>query len=191
MGLGDYAGSGKGQNDSTDSNQSSDSKSSSNSSSSSGSTDEFPKFKRKQPQYVLKKVMGDYKLEQYPNTVAMEFQKDWYSAPWEPADHLPGNWEEVWWDEDQFKLDKYIVEEELNEDLLKMLKDNPEVAIRMLRKAKESYNSEGDTSEAAKRRRCDVCGSLINLCRSDYEEIGTKIACKEHTLTELKEEGLV
>lgn len=162
------------------------------SSSSNNSTgNNFPKYRRRAPQAVIKtNEDGDLESQFYPHTPELAFKKDWYTAPWEPADALPGNWEKIWWDEQSLKHSAHIVESELGEDFMELMKEDAGTAVRMLNRAANTYNTEkGPRSNTI--RDCAVCGTELNLLEGDSREINNRVVCSSHNVEELHDAGLL
>lgn len=189
MGLKDVADGAK-SSGSNSSNGSRKSRNTSKSSSGNSTGNNFPKYRRRAPQAVIKEDSdGNLESEFYPHTPELTFKKDWYTAQWEPADALPGNWQKIWWSEQSLKHSSHIVEEELDEDFMELLEEDPKSAVRVLNRAARTYNTEKSATKGLSRD-CAVCDESIHLLKDDYEEVNNRVVCSNHNARDLASAGL-
>lgn len=186
MGLGDFK---KGD----DSDTSRDDNGSSNESSNSSTS---YKYDKRMPYAVIKAEGGvfepeGYSADMYPNTRELTFRQPTETHHgWKLHEEQPSEWKEVWWSKDSFDLACRKVDEVLNVDLERLVKENPELALEAVRDANKQWSSDNNANEASKRQRCYVCDSLIHLYYGDYERVDTHVVCEEHTAAELAESGI-
>jgi len=190
MGLKDVADDAKSSGRKSSNSGSRSSSKTSKSSSGNSTVDNFPKYRRRAPQAVIREDNeGNLESEFYPHTPELTFKKGWYTAPWEPADALPGNWQKIWWDEQSLKHSSHIVEEELGEDFRELLEEDPKSAVGVLNRAARTYNTEKSASEGLSRD-CAVCNESIHLLKDDYEEVSNRVVCSSHNARDLASAGL-
>lgn len=185
MGLGEFTE----EDNKQEKSSSKDGSSTNGSSSSGGSSNEhpFPKYEKRYP-YAVVRENGEGELEfAQADLPAMEFRKDWYSAPWQPADHLPADWKRVWWEKDEFDFDAHAVSEVMDSDLWELMRDNARRALEVLKKARGEYVSESDPKEAQKKRTCVVCDEVLDIRKDEYEWVNDErnVVCAGHTAEEL------
>jgi hypothetical protein len=184
----------------TDKSRSSSTSSSSSSSGSSRSTtkglslpsgtnpDDFPVFSIASPYAVIRETDDGYEFE--ANTVtAVEMKKTWYSAPWEYADHKPGEWKKVWWRQSAFRHTAHVVDDVTGEDLRTLLSEDVSRALDIIHEASNKYDRDG--SEWSPYRTCQVCGEDLHVRYDQIEEVNKRPVCSDHTIQEVASSGIM
>lgn len=149
---------------------------------------DFPVKTRASPQYVVTEVDGEFGFLSNVEVPEVVMEKSWYSANWEYEDKQPGEWKRVWWTKQAFRRTAYIVEQESDENLLKVLADNPEYADELITECCRSYDTDQSIS---KHRTCAVCGEELHIRYDDIREVQKQPVCSEHTMEEVDEAGLL
>jgi len=166
----------------------SSSRSSSSSSSSGSSGDSFPKYQRRCPQVV---VTDEGEIREYPETAAMPFKKEWYSAPWEMDCPRPSDWVEVWWSESSWELDCRVYQDAVGSNLKDDLRRDPEETFRKLLTARSEYTSGNTVKESQRHRSCACCGEEIDVRYGDYESVNGSVVCESHNVQELAANNVI
>lgn len=158
--------------------------------STSDSSDGYPKREERVPFIVIWRDEGGcvkYAHRPQNNHLTLTFIKEDSESRWELT-AVPEHFERHWMDPNSFRRVHYIVESVLDRDLRKMLKEDAEMALRAIDESARVYETDRSISET---RPCPVCSEDLHPVWDDFEQLNGKRVCTDHSISELKNSGLL
>lgn len=144
--------------------------SSSSSSSSTRSREKLPEVT-----FLRNDDTGELEARRYPDAI------------WEDQSHLNETIELIIPSKTSLSTYRDLIEKRANENLIDLMREDPERALDLCRTAKGSVRQEKPKT----RQSCPVCTNKVDLYKDDYERIGDKVIHGNHTVSELAEAGLI
>lgn len=185
MGLGDLIPDEDSSDSSSSNNQSSSSSGSGSDESSGGG---YPKFREKVPYFAIwKDESGEFGAAASPHSHTVQEIKESKGSKWRVR-MIPDELERYWMDRTEYLRTAQIVEKVLDMDLMELLQNDPASANRAIIFASKHYHSDQTPSRV---RRCGVCNCDLNIIEDQYEKVGNRIICPDHTVQELKKHNLL
>lgn len=169
------------------------SSSSSNGSSSSSSSSNTSKTETLVPYLAIwREEDGSYHSGYRPDNIVIERekkQKDDGDDRWtREIKAIPAELERFWMDKLEVRRAEKMVEEELGKELKPLIEDDPEAALKAIRRAAKS---ESPKNRPSRTRPCGVCGEELNHLGGEYEQVNGKWVCSDHTVQDIAEAGLL
>lgn len=145
---------------------------------------DFPVTVAKTPYLIIAETDEGYEDIWYPETPELNVEYSWYGE----FDYLPNdNWCKVFWTEDQFNAFSSRVEKHLELDLKELIKEDTQEGVRALRATANDY-LDLNIDETVD---CAVCSEALHPRYDDTEMVNNRRVCVNHTVTELKQSGLI
>jgi len=146
--------------------------------------DDFPVGVVKTPYLIVRETDEGMESIFYPETPQVEVTYEWYGKF---SYDRRADEERIIWDRDTFELLEYRVEQSQGADLREALKDEPERGLRLIRMAaNKEIEGRYTTTES-----CPVCGSDIDARHDEYETVGKRRVCPDHTVEDLAQADLL
>lgn len=148
----------------------------------------YPQFQERVPYIAIwKDDSGEYHAAPSPHSHTVQYIKESKSKAWRPR-MVPDEIERYWMDQYEFKRVRSMVDEVLGLDLMELLQDDPESALKAVILSAKHHNVDRSPSV---HRRCGVCDEELHIVMDTFEEIGTRIVCSDHTVSEITKAGLL
>lgn len=180
---------GLGFNTQTDSNDSSSGSTQNSSSSSSGSSSGYPKLKEVVPYLVVyEDEDGFLQYRTHPQNMFIVRRKKYKSDRWSIY-ATPEEVKRFWMTRHEFKMHSQRVESHAGKDLMSIMQDDPEKALRALRQAANEYDTSKADSHQTKT--CYICGEEHHAALGDYYRIQNLAVCESHSVEDLKHADLL
>lgn len=151
------------------------------------SSGEYPKFKEKVPYLAIWQEDGEYKWATSPQNQFITYEKSSKHSSWERK-LQPEEMERYWMNNQDFNRVVHMVQKELDMDLVELLRDDAEKALRAIKRAAKAHSPQ---EPLPMREDCPVCGESIHCIRGEYEMVGKRRVHKSHTVEDLAEAGLL
>lgn len=146
---------------------------------------DFPVLVAQTPYLLIKENdEGELEAHWYPHTPEVEMRYDWYTdAELENLGHLRKHegWTRWFWTEDSYKQIERRVEEKTGHELRPLLNEDPEKALKLIKRAANQYAAE----KREPLERCPVCREKLHVIYDDYEIVDNRRVCTNHTVEEL------
>lgn len=161
------------------------SKSSGGSSSSDG---RYPRFEDRVPYVAIwEGPDGELKAGFSPQEHTVLYIKESSSKAWRP--HAQSEqFERYWMDQYEWKRVVKMVQDTLDLDLIEIVKNDPEEALRSIKYAARNSHSDSKPSMTEK---CPVCRTENHVIFGEFTAINGRRVCKDHTTQELVESGFL
>lgn len=101
---------------------------------------------------------------------------------------VPEELERYWLSQDSWRRMRWMVEKHLNMDLMDLLKEDPEKALKASQRAAKQHSPKDQPSLTEK---CPVCREDIHVINDDYGRVGKRRVCSHHTVKELADADLL
>jgi hypothetical protein len=156
--------------------------------------DEWPRRKKAKPAHLIRDDgTGELEYLQAPETPTLILEQQWYGQPWRISDeHVLDGWEWHTFDTDngsEWRRTVQMVEDELDLDLLRLVRESPSMAVEAIRNAANQHKTE--QGRISKTRDCAVCDEDLHIVLDSYTEINHKVVCDSHPVQTLKDHDLV
>lgn len=151
------------------------------------SSGEYPKYDARIPRLAIIEEDGEMVYKTNPQNYPIEYVKEKEGASWERF-AAPEDMVRHWMTDAQVMRVKHMVKDTLGADLFELLDKDPEIALRVIKKAAKNRNTDNPNFEAVD---CAVCGTEIDLVYGSYEEINNRRVCKSHNVKELADADLL
>lgn len=96
-----------------------------------------------------------------------------------------------WMSLQDFQYACHIVEEVFGYDFIELLREDPRAANEAIVKAAKEYRATKSNQTTSNVRDCGVCGEPLHVVLDEVENVGDRVVCPEHTVTELRDADLL